>query len=269
MLIKGKHVRIFAGETFITGDFPLALFNATSTKVDLLVGGRVQVPADVDIQGILTLLNYFKDMVHWRKGSLRLSNDMGVHDMLAVTSAAEALGMEKYVDHIFRKCEALLRKDLPTYEDLDAITSFAKQHPRLLNVVAFNNLAVRMREGAIPDVEDFAAYLAGNPTLNTAIEAAGAKYEEYIKFQQQNEEAHEIRVKNAIANAAVAERAALRAKEQKVKSNAFWAKKKAEDAEDEKAIQKKLKLTAGKRQFTPREAQHWRKTRGTKLPVGC
>jgi hypothetical protein len=107
MLFQRKHVPIFAGETFITGDFLLALFNATWTKADLLVGGRVQVPADVDDQGILTLLNYFKDLVHWRKGSLRMSNDMGVRDMLAVTSAAEALGMDKYVDHIYRRCEAL------------------------------------------------------------------------------------------------------------------------------------------------------------------
>jgi hypothetical protein len=58
-------------------------------------------------------------------------------------------------------------------------------------------------------------------------------------------------------------------KEKVAKDKAFWDKKKAEDAEDEQSMQKKLKLVVDQRKFTNRERLHWSKTRGTKLPKGC
>jgi hypothetical protein len=280
ILTKGQRICIYAGEAFITNDLPLPLFIATSIKTDLLVGDRVELPAGTDCRGILILLNYLKEMVYWRKGSLRMPNTMDIYDMLNVTASAEALGMTKYVHHVYRKCEALLRNELPSYEDLDAITYFAEKHPRLLRLIASNNLAVRMREGGIPDVDEFATYLANNHILRTAIETANVKHEERLNLKQKHEKAHAIRAQHAMVSAAAAERAkaerevwekeqAERKKEKDAKEKAFWAKKKAEDAEDEKNIQNKLKLAVGKRKFTPREASHWRKTRGTKLPAGC
>jgi hypothetical protein len=98
MLIKGHRLRVFAGEAFITDDLPLPLFNATSTKAEelvvtdipiltsaskptkaeLLVRGRITLPANIDRRGILMLLNYLKDMIFWRKGDLRMPSEMGI-----------------------------------------------------------------------------------------------------------------------------------------------------------------------------------------------
>jgi hypothetical protein len=299
MLIKGHRLRVFAGEAFITDDFPLPLFNATSTKAEelvvtdipiltsaskptkaeLLVRGRITLSANIDRRGILMLLNYLKEMIFWRKGDLRMPSEMGISDMLNVTAAAQALGMDKYVDHVYRKCEAFLRNLLPEYHDLDALVMFSEHHPRFLRVTA-SNLAERMRENTIPDEDIFAAYLDNKPVLKIAIEATEVEFVETCKRNREFEETHKLRVQNAIARAAATEQARIsieqakveheaREKEKATKEKAFWTKKNAESAEDEQSIKKKLQLPIGKRKFTPREAQHWRKTRGTSLPKGC
>jgi hypothetical protein len=180
---------------------------------------------------------------------------------------------------VYRKCEAFLRNLLPEYHDLDALVMFSEHHPRLLRVTA-DNLAERMRENTIPDEDIFAAYLDNNPILMTAIETAKAKFVEACKRNREFEETHKVRVQNAIARAAAAEQARIateqakidreaREKEKAAKEKVFWAKKNAESAEDEQSIKKKLQLPVGKRKFTPGEAQHWRKTRGTSPLKGC
>jgi hypothetical protein len=246
MLAKGQRIGIFAGNAAII-DLPRPLFVATSTKTDLLTNDRIELSEDIDRSGVLSLVKYLKDMLAWHGFNLFMPNNMGMYDMLSITSAAAALGMDMYVDHVYRKCEAYLRKELPSYEDLDALTYFAVEHPRLLHITASFNLAVRMRQGTIPDTDKFAEYLEVNVVLGEQIQLATTKHEEWVE----RGEWREARAQRAI------------------ETKALFATRKVEAMEDEKSIQAKLKLPVGKRQFTIRERAHWRRTRGTKLPKGC
>ncbi|KAF2030623.1 hypothetical protein EK21DRAFT_100301 [Setomelanomma holmii] len=222
MLATGQRVVICQGEQPIA-EMPRPLFIATSTNAGKLEEGLVKLPEDVDPRGVLVL--------------------MSTYDMLSVTAAADVLGMKKYTDHIYRKCEACLRHELPSYEDLNAFTLFAAKHSHLLRLL-----------------------------VSTAI----AKREEYVancaRIGQEREDKNRAALQAKIAEeraTAIDKEREQRQKEKAAKEKEFWDKKKAEAAEDEKAIQAKLKLSADKRKFTPREKAHWRRTRGTKLPKGC
>jgi hypothetical protein len=256
LLAKGQLLQVCAGDALII-ELPRPLFIATSTKVDMLQGTRIELPRGADRQGVISLVSYLKDILSWRASNLSMSNNMPIHDMLTITAAAAMLGMEKYVANIYRKCEAKLRNELPSYEDLDTLSYFWQEHAHLLHVVASSNLAVRMREGTIPDTEEFDAYLATNEALNEEIQIANDKHAEWFQRKQENHEAWRQR-----------EQAKVRA-ERDAEKKAFWDNKKSEAAEDELSIQKKLQLSAENRKFTPRERAHWRRTRGIKLPKGC
>ncbi|KAH8708524.1 hypothetical protein GQ44DRAFT_777043 [Phaeosphaeriaceae sp. PMI808] len=237
MLSTNQHVKIcIEGIPLIEISRPL--FIATSTKPDLLVGEIVDLPFDVDGHGVYLLIEYIKTLMFSKKKNLRMESTIPVYDQLSVTAAAEALGMNRYTNHIYKKCEAQLRNNLPTYAELDACIQFAKPHARLLRIVASCNLAVRMRANDIPDADYFNEYLEQNPILKSEIESATTEYNEGIQKME--------------------------------KDKAFWRKKSSEAATDKKSIFQKLKLSGTNRKFTLREAAHYRKARSTgKLPKSC
>lgn len=298
---KGERAIICKGNVALI-DLPCALFLVTSTKPELLIHGLIKLPHDIDARGVVLLIAYMSRMVSWHHKDLRMRHyDMEVYDMLSVTAAAAVLGMEQYTAHIYRKCEAILHNDLPSYDEIDAVTYFARERPRMLYILASKNLAKKMRENKIPDVDDFTAYLSNNPIINEQIQMSHARHAEYVSRNEERKQEEQDRIQRAIktreyhsrAKASAIERAqkreqweqgpeqreqeqAKRAKEreQHIKDKAnedkrYWAKKKEEAAVDEKSIQEKVKLAVDERKFTLRERSHWRKTRGTKLPKGC
>jgi hypothetical protein len=278
MLATGQRIFICMGERPIA-EIPRPLFTATSTNADLLAGGLVKLPMDVDAHGVSLLVDYLIEMIFEPKETiehLRMSNKMSIYDMLSVTAAANVLGMRKYTDHIYRKCEAYLRRHLPTYEELDAVTFFANKHPRLLRLLASENLAPRVCGNTIPDIADFVYYLSHNHTLKNEIQYAIAKHEEYlanrVRLEKERKDKDEALKRNERTKIQE-ERAKVQARkleeERAVMDKMFWDQKRAEAAEDEKSVQAKLKLSVDKRKFTAREKAHWRRTRGTKLPKGC
>jgi hypothetical protein len=278
MLATGQRVFVCMGERPIA-EIPRPLFTATSTSADLLANGLIKLPMDVDAHGVSLLVDYLIEMIFEPREtikSLRMSNKMSIYDMLSVTAAANVLGMKKYTDHIYRKCEAYLRRNLPTYEELDAVTFFANKHPRLLRLLASENLAPRMWENTIPDTTDFVYYLSHNHTLNDEIQYAVAKREEYLsnnarlqKEQKDKLEALKRNERTKVQEEWAKVQARKHEEERVAMEKMFWDQKKAEAAEDEKSVQAKLKLPVDKRKFTAREKAHWRRTRGTKLPKGC
>ena len=284
---QGPLIQIFAGEVF-AGELPYHLFLATSTKPELLINGvTVQVPAHIDHFALQELIGYLNHMVFSRKDFPRmLTHHNDVSEMLSITEAALALGMKKYTDHIYRKCEAYLRRELPTYEDLNACVYFAQVHPRLLRIVA-ENMAIRVWEDDVPDREDFDYYLTQNKALDQEIKTAIGKREAYFRHLEELKQERMARFQRGDGARVGRERGVQRAKvidehtkeqeqwkkekaEKAAKDKAFWDKKKAEDAEDAKSIEKKLLLPADKRKFTLREKAYWRTHRGTnKLPKGA
>jgi hypothetical protein len=194
---KGERVFICKGDLAVV-DLPGALFLATSTKPELLIHGLIKLPHDIDARGVVLLIAYMNKMASWRHNDLRMRHhEMEIYDMLSVTAAAALLGMEQYTTHIYRKCEAVLHNDLPSYDDLDAVTYFAREHPRMLYILASNNLAKKMRENQIPDVEDFTAYLSYNHILNEQIQMAHARHADYVSRSQKREHEEQDRIQRA------------------------------------------------------------------------
>ncbi|KAH7082165.1 hypothetical protein FB567DRAFT_605406 [Paraphoma chrysanthemicola] len=273
MLATGQRIFICKGNDPVS-EIPRPLFLATSTNPSLLVNGRVNLPQNTDAHGVRLLVDYLIAMIFEPSEAiedLRMSNRRSLYDMLSVTAAADLLGMKKYTDHLYRKCEAYIRRDLPAYEELDAMVRFASNHTRLFHLLVTENLVPRMlTPGSIQDISDFNKYLSKTPVLNEPIQAAITKHYEYTenraRVQQQRQENYQARKREEQAQ--LQEQSAT-AQNQERDEKAAKDKKKAEDAEDEKSIQEKVKQSGDKRRFTAREKAHWRRTRGTKLPKGC
>jgi hypothetical protein len=117
----------------------------------LLVNDTVKLQEDIDSSSVVDLVEYLLITAVSPKTNLRLStHHMIFHDILSITVAAGALGMEIYADHVHRKCEAQLHTNLPEYEDLNGVVRHANYHPRLLRVTVAN-LAVRVHEDTVEE----------------------------------------------------------------------------------------------------------------------
>jgi hypothetical protein len=114
LLKRGKCMKIYAGETDIT-KVSRSLFVASSTEADMLAGDIVKLPSNIDLDSVTRLIDYLpvKRLITSPSSNLRMSNNISYRSMLSVTATAEVLGMNKYVDHIYRKYEAPLRGGAP------------------------------------------------------------------------------------------------------------------------------------------------------------
>jgi hypothetical protein len=189
VLAQGPLLTIYIGQSAIA-QLPRALFLATSTKPELFnySYATVMLPPHIEPNAVAELVNYLNGMVASFEEFPRLEvKGMTIYGMLSTTIAADALGMRKYVEHVYRKVEAIFRRHLPTYADLDAISHYAHQHERLLKIVA-QNLAVRVWEKEIPDAETFHAYLAGNLALSKQVEIVSMKRRAYLQHVQELKE---------------------------------------------------------------------------------
>jgi hypothetical protein len=177
-----------------------------------------------------------------------------------VCVAAKVLVAEKYVDHIFRKLDRYFHNvDLPTYGDLDAALSFMDNQSHFLNV-AVQKLAKLTHENKIEDVADWNEYLTQQPVLANAIEVANTKHANWLSDRElvlrREEESKKITARKA---------------EKRATDDAFWARRKREDAEDRASIKKKLAGPVSGRKFTPRERKYYVRTYGpgTRFPRGA
>lgn len=210
------------------------------------------------------------------------SAGMDLPTMLSVTAAAINLGMDKYVAHIYRKCEAMLRNQLPSYSTLDALSFFKVEHSRLLYVVASQNLAVKMRANSIPDTKDFETYLATkNTVLADQISLANQNHEKALEEEETDRKELAERTERAKKNqekarmeeeAGWSEEKKARAKEEEEAERVYWELQEAEAKYDEETMQAKLALDENDpgRKFTARERAHWRRIHDNrKFPPGC
>jgi hypothetical protein len=189
--------------------------------------------------------------------------------MLDTKAAAEALGMEQYVDHVYRKCEAYLRRELPTYEDLDACTHYSQlgvlNYTRLLYIVA-KNLAVRVWEDTIPDPKVFSEYLSKNVVLNQQIQSIIKRREAYFKHldglsQERKVDSSSANVRGPRKHGArrsSADDKYIKNYQQWKKENlkktsrklAYYGRKTAKDAEDAKSTEKKVSMSGSARRLS-------------------
>ena len=269
LLSKKNRVRIYAGDYFVI-DMSKPLFRATSEIAgEILKDNKVKLPADVDQAGVVRLVDHLENSMLSARKPVPLTQNMTMSSSLGVCVVGQLLGMNRYVGHIYKKCEARLRRDPPTYEELDAIIAYSKQHTRLFNIVV-NDLATRVWDDTIPDPEDFKAYLAQNPALENAIKVTNDKYANKLRIDAEREARRVRREEQRARLDEQQKRDEERKKKEAAADKAFWTSKKAKDAALEASCQKKMKATNLKdRKFTVEERLHYVRTKGKQPPKGC
>jgi hypothetical protein len=120
MLVSSTRVQILGDQVVAT--VSKYLLRATSeTVAKILEDGKVQLSADTNINGVVQLLNWL-EAITW--GPMKpLNRGMSMETSLNVCAAGELLGMHKYIDDLYKPCEAELRNNPPAYEDLNGIVA--------------------------------------------------------------------------------------------------------------------------------------------------
>jgi hypothetical protein len=128
---KSTRIPIYIGDKRIT-TISKPLLRATSEiTFDIVKDGAIKLPAKVDKDGVTRLVDHLEAMTKFALPPRKINYNLSMVAALGVCSAAEHLGMRKYADHLYKKCEALLRKDPPAYDNITAILACKDQHPRI------------------------------------------------------------------------------------------------------------------------------------------
>jgi hypothetical protein len=269
LVSKGDRVNISIDDKILT-TMSKPLFRATSsTARDLLQAGTVNLPADTDKDSVTRLVNYLESLIANTAKPTPFTRSLNISASLSVCTAASTLGMAKYVDHVYKKCEYHLRMDPPTYADIDAITAHKTAHERLFRIVA-TSLAVRVWDDTIPDPEDFYAYLAQNSILDAAITTANEKHADHVRRMEVKERRRVQQEQSQARYEASAKAKAEREAKKLADETVYFAAKVDKEAALEKSVQKKMRASEPKeRKFTPEETAHYRRRYGKNPPKGC
>jgi hypothetical protein len=136
------------------------LLRATSDLAfEILKDGAIKLPATADKDAVCRLVNHLENIIKFAPWPSKINSNVSMVAALSLCSAAKLLGIRKYVSHIYKKCEALLHHDPPTYDNITAIITCKDEHPRLYNIV-LENLAILVYDQRITDPEAFAEYLS-------------------------------------------------------------------------------------------------------------
>ncbi|KAH7082166.1 hypothetical protein FB567DRAFT_530713 [Paraphoma chrysanthemicola] len=264
-LVKGEIIPILIGNVLVA-EIRKPMLNVTSVKAqELCKAGKIELPTDTDKDGVNHLLHYFSCVANTKRKPTFMNNHLPTYQALSVCAAAALLGMDKYTDHVYKMCEAKLRADPAEYEDIDAILAFEKHHARLFKVVV-NDLATHVWNDTLPDKEDFAAYLAENPVLETAIKAANDAYAEKDYLMETREERRMLREEYQARR----KEREQRFEDRKAEYKARWAAINTKNAALEKSCREKSSGAVEKRkQFDANERRHWISTRQCQPPKGC
>ena len=124
MKLESEHnrIKVFIDAELIT-TISKPLFRATSTKTsEILVDDAVTLPATTDADAVSRLVDYLESIISNPSESLSLPLSLPITATLGPCAAAAALGMDRYVDNLYKECEDLLRTCIPSWTTIDAIT---------------------------------------------------------------------------------------------------------------------------------------------------
>ncbi|KAH7070465.1 hypothetical protein BKA63DRAFT_518482 [Paraphoma chrysanthemicola] len=264
-LLKGERLPILIGEVQVA-EITKPMLNVTSVKAkELCKAGKIELPTCTDKDGVLHLLDYLLYVASTKRKPAFMNNRLSTHQALCICAAAALLGMDKYVDNIYKMCEAKLRADPVEYEDIDAILAFEEQHARLFKIVV-NDLATHIWNDTLPDKEDFAAYQAENPNLDDAIKAANDAYAEK-DYLMATRERRRVRREGYQARRKEHEQ---RFEDRGAEYKARWAAKNTKNAALEKSCRDKSSgAVETRKKFDANERRHWISTRQCQPPKGC
>ncbi|KAF1842943.1 uncharacterized protein K460DRAFT_287535 [Cucurbitaria berberidis CBS 394.84] len=188
---------------------PLALFQAVSSKPELLVAGQVTVPEYVDLGTVKFLIGCINLLPSLpRVNELAATND--TFRDVCLCSAADALGMGTFTQRIFDTYFKRVNSVVPNAANINAITSIrTPQGNKLFGQIAYT-IAKKLWEKNFENGDDFKThYLPTNPRLGTAIDEWFSKFElkaarvaDFEKREGKAEKADRIKQEHAKEKAA-------------------------------------------------------------------
>jgi hypothetical protein len=276
-LVKGRRVNIYKGHTtqFLIATIPTRLVIKASVIADRLLKSNdgIHLPNDTDVQGVLDFLNYMVYATQTKEDEVALMKPAyDTRRDLCVCGASYLLGMQKYSANIWHYYWSWWSAHIPTYEEIDLITHLpaaVDKHATWFYKIA-GDLAIAVRDGTLPDADDFDAYLdASNHRLRDEIFKVNKAHADYVRRnlirQQQQLRAQAADRKRKEVEEFQARRA-QKEKEDRAKEKEKFDALKVRDAALEKAIKEKMKKAGV--MFTIEEKQHWLRSRGSRPPKG-
>lgn len=168
-LTEGKLIHIVNHEGEKIMDFPLTLFNAASTKKELVVDDKVMVTSDLDTEQAARLFGLLLQVP--KAGAVR--DFPSINDTRAdlhFHSVAEALGLGSFTQSIFDKYFKLVNTRLASNEQIEAIGKVRTvPGDKIYKQMAWN-LAVHYYENNMTHRARFEEYLSINERLRAAVE---------------------------------------------------------------------------------------------------
>ncbi|KAI4937365.1 uncharacterized protein J4E92_002095 [Alternaria infectoria] len=175
---KYDQIKIVVDSELVT-TMPKPLFRATSTKTsELTLNGTFILPETTDADATCGLIEYLEDVISNPAKPSPFILHLPMTISLDVCTAASALGMDKYVDNLYKECEDLLRTCIPSYATISVITTFrthTRYFSRLFRILV-TNLAIGLSNNTIPDEVGLEAYCMRNPILDKAIKRSHKRY---------------------------------------------------------------------------------------------
>jgi hypothetical protein len=243
-LLKGPAIAITVDGKIID-TLPFRLFLAASYKARemYVTEGRTissfSVSKSVDKASVKVLLHYMKEVSSKKTGfSLKPSQDGSIAEDLALLTAADDLGMRRYVNNICRFWHKIIIElgRSPTLEQLSAVEKYC---PAMMDDRVFKAVANRMAHDLLDEIVDFRSFHqhdADFPKLHGAVlnVYAGLAAAKAERIRHREERA-----------AFVAEKKAAAAKEK-----SYFAKETA----DREAAKKAMNMGSGVKSITAEEA---------------
>jgi hypothetical protein len=264
-LANGKLIMVVNHENNLSTQFPLNLFNAASTKKDLVVDNAIVLPEHVDMQQVIRLLSLMKDIpIASRVGQFPAVENTVID--LHFHSAAEALGMASFTQNIFNLYFKRVKTCVAVSKTIEAICSVrTPAGDKIFNAMT-QTIATAYFEGKINDEDGFERYLFTNGRLLTAVTEVSNFKEEVIRRKALAKEKHAAfleRQRKRDAKAAALEK---REKEMKEKARAERAASQ-QRTEKEVAVRKSMldKKRSGQK-LTAEESRAHEKLFGKAVP---
>jgi hypothetical protein len=187
-LTMGKMIKIVDHEGNLVTEFPLALFNAASTKKELLVDGTITLPGPPDELDITQAKRFLFCMLKVAQAAHGvLAPIENTFADLYFHSAAEALGMGSFTQHIFDLYFKRVNNVLPSIQNIKAIDSVhSPAGDKIYRQMAYL-VASRYFENQIPNREAFERYLDTDQRLKESVAEIVMRKENKVKVKVQNE----------------------------------------------------------------------------------
>jgi hypothetical protein len=269
LLTKGPVIDLVDADGNFIVNMPLALFRATSSKRDELLpksATTIKLPAGINPDIAKDLIQHLNDIASTTTYAKDIPSHELTYEDMQLCSAADALGMGIYTQHIFNWYWVRLNAGhLPGYGDISAFSAVKTPTCNRIFRKAVNVLAKLSFDGQIPDPENFESYLAVEERVRIAVTEAKDKMQRHVDYVARKVRQEQDEARQAAADLSRANGQAKLDKEKAAKNRAKWDARKRKNTALRETVLKKRAV--GARKWTSEEAAYYERTFGKRVPV--